>query len=112
MFELFKNVKKVVAIGAIATLLPAGMAMAAPSAQEVFDKYKEKKDMKKLAVTYDYFIAQATIMPKIATTFGKVFSASRAAGRGKRRGPLFAGEARVAFRLAWHRLSYGAQRSS
>ena len=32
-----------------------------------------KKDMKKLAVTYDYFIAQATIMPKIATTFGKVF---------------------------------------
>jgi hypothetical protein len=39
VFELFKNVKKVVALGAIATLLPAGMAMAAPSAQDVIDKY-------------------------------------------------------------------------
>jgi hypothetical protein len=41
VLELFKNVKKVVAMGAIATMLPAGMAMAAPSAQEVIDKYIE-----------------------------------------------------------------------
>ena len=32
-----------------------------------FDKYKEKKEAKKLASQFDYFIAQATIMPKIAT---------------------------------------------
>ena len=38
-----------------------------------FDKYKEKKEAKKLAAQYDYFIAQATIMPKIATVFGRVF---------------------------------------
>jgi len=38
-----------------------------------FDKYKDKKVAKKLAEEYDYFIAQATIMPKVATTFGKVF---------------------------------------
>lgn len=38
-----------------------------------FDNYKQKKDLKKLAVSYDYFIAQATIMPKIATVFGRVF---------------------------------------
>ena len=36
-------------------------------------KYTIKKDIKKLADSYDFFIAQATIMPKIATAFGKVF---------------------------------------
>lgn len=39
-----------------------------------FSKYaKDKKAMKKLAAEYDYFIAQATIMPKVAATFGRVF---------------------------------------
>ncbi|MFH1642194.1 MAG: 50S ribosomal protein L1 [Nanoarchaeota archaeon] len=38
-----------------------------------FDKFKDKKDAKKLADKYDFFIAQATIMPKIATAFGRVF---------------------------------------
>lgn len=38
-----------------------------------FDKYKDKKVMKKLGNSYDYFIAQATIMAKIATAFGRVF---------------------------------------
>ena len=37
-----------------------------------FPKY-QKKEAKKLATEYDFFIAQATIMPKIAQTFGKVF---------------------------------------
>jgi large subunit ribosomal protein L1 len=37
-----------------------------------FDKYKEKSAAKKLAEGYDYFIAQANLMPKVATTFGKV----------------------------------------
>lgn len=36
-----------------------------------FDKYK-KKDLKKLAKDYDYFIAQATLMVDIAKFFGKV----------------------------------------
>ena len=31
-----------------------------------------KKDIKKLAEEYDYFIAQANLMPKIASIFGKV----------------------------------------
>ncbi len=38
-----------------------------------FIKYKEKKNVKKLANSYDYFIAQATIMKDIATSFGRVF---------------------------------------
>jgi len=39
-----------------------------------FSKYaQDKKLTKKLAEEYDYFIAQATIMPKVAQNFGKVF---------------------------------------
>lgn len=41
--------------------------------QSDFDKYKDKKEIKKLADEYDYFIAQADIMPKVATVFGRVF---------------------------------------
>ncbi|MFT4260977.1 MAG: 50S ribosomal protein L1 [Candidatus Woesearchaeota archaeon] len=41
--------------------------------QTDFDKYKDKKETKKLADEYDYFIAQADIMPKVATVFGRVF---------------------------------------
>ena len=54
----------------------------AGQAKEVFDeaihvddfpKYqKDKKGVKKLAAGYDFFVAQANIMPKVATTFGKV----------------------------------------
>ena len=39
-----------------------------------FDKYqKDKKLSKKLASEHDFFVAQANIMPKIATAFGRVF---------------------------------------
>jgi len=38
-----------------------------------FPKYQEKKQAKKLATSYDFFIAQATIMPKVAQAFGRVF---------------------------------------
>ncbi len=41
--------------------------------QSEFEKYqKDKKLAKKLAKEYDFFIAQANIMPQIATSFGKV----------------------------------------
>ncbi len=33
----------------------------------------KKKEVKKIARTYDYFIAQANIMPDVAKTFGRVF---------------------------------------
>ncbi len=40
--------------------------------QAEFEKYqKDKKLAKKLAKEYDFFIAQANIMPQIATSFGK-----------------------------------------
>ena len=38
-----------------------------------FDKFKEKRDIKKLAREYDYFVAQADMMPKVAQVFGRYF---------------------------------------
>jgi large subunit ribosomal protein L1 len=37
-----------------------------------FGKYADKKAIKKLADTYDYFISQANLMPKVAAKFGKI----------------------------------------
>ncbi len=37
-----------------------------------FKNYKDKKALKKLVNKYDFFISQASLMPKVATTFGKV----------------------------------------
>ena len=38
-----------------------------------FERYKEKKEIKKIANGFDFFIAQANIMPKVATVFGRIF---------------------------------------
>ena len=40
---------------------------------DTFDRLKDKKEIKKLAREYDFFVAQANIMPKVATSFGRVF---------------------------------------
>ena len=37
-----------------------------------FNKYKDKKELKKLVNKYDFFISQASLMPKVATAFGKI----------------------------------------
>ncbi|MFC1723037.1 hypothetical protein ACFL0V_02780 [Nanoarchaeota archaeon] len=37
-----------------------------------FDKYKDKKVVKKFASEHQFFVAQANIMPKVAQTFGKI----------------------------------------
>tara|TARA_Y100000310_G_scaffold317241_1_gene369889 strand:+ start:5671 stop:6288 length:618 start_codon:yes stop_codon:yes gene_type:complete len=37
-----------------------------------FSKYKDKKALKSLVDGYDFFIANAPLMPKVATAFGKV----------------------------------------
>jgi large subunit ribosomal protein L1 len=36
-----------------------------------FKKYSDKKEIKRLANQYDFFIAQASLMPIVATTFGR-----------------------------------------
>ncbi len=40
--------------------------------KDEFKKYSEKKELKKLVKKFDFFISQASLMPKIATSFGKV----------------------------------------
>lgn len=40
--------------------------------QEDFKRYSDKKELKKLEKKYDFFISQAILMPKVATTFGRV----------------------------------------
>ena len=37
-----------------------------------FKKYSDKKALKNLVKKYDFFIAQGSLMPKVATTFGRV----------------------------------------
>ena len=37
-----------------------------------FNKYRDKKELKNLVKKYDFFISQASLMPKVATTFGKI----------------------------------------
>lgn len=37
-----------------------------------FQKYKDKKELKNLVKDYDFFIAAAPLMPKVAMAFGKV----------------------------------------
>ncbi|MBT4376378.1 hypothetical protein HOD29_03310 [archaeon] len=37
-----------------------------------FKKYNDKNKLKSLVKKYDFFIAQAKLMPKVATTFGRV----------------------------------------
>jgi large subunit ribosomal protein L1 len=41
-----------------------------------FRKYSDKKEVKKLARKYDFFIAQASLMPLVATTFGRTLGPS------------------------------------
>jgi len=40
--------------------------------REEFIKYKEKKDIKKLVSSYDFFVANAKLMPAVATAFGRI----------------------------------------
>jgi len=39
--------------------------------QDEFKKYSDKKELKNLVKNFDFFISQASLMPKVATVFGK-----------------------------------------
>jgi large subunit ribosomal protein L1 len=44
--------------------------------KEGFGKYKEKKEIKRLIRDYDFFVANAKLMPSVATSFGRVLGPS------------------------------------
>ncbi len=44
--------------------------------EDEFKIYSDKKKLKNLEKRYDFFIAQAILMPKVATTFGRVLGPS------------------------------------
>ena len=39
--------------------------------KEQFKKYSDKKEIKKLVRNYDFFVSQASLMPAVATSFGR-----------------------------------------
>ena len=44
--------------------------------KEEFKRYSDKKEVKKLAKHFDFFISQASVMPSVATIFGKALGPS------------------------------------
>jgi len=44
--------------------------------EQDFVKYKDKNKLRSLVKTYDFFIAQAKLMPKVATAFGRALGPS------------------------------------
>ena len=43
---------------------------------EEFKRYSDKKRLKKLVKDFDFFLAEAKLMPKVATTFGRVLGSA------------------------------------
>ncbi len=71
-FNLFITLPNKVKDKKIAGLFEKESAIIDTIKKDSFPRYKEKKDMKKLVRSYDAFIANAKLMPSIATSFGRV----------------------------------------
>ncbi len=70
--NLFVNVPHKIKDKKIAGFLESKNKDVETITKEEFKKYSDKKELKKLVKKYDFFIAQASLMPKVATTFGRV----------------------------------------
>lgn len=70
-FSLFVNLPSKAKEAKIAAFLNNKSSIIDTITKAEFDKYKEKKEAKKLAKNYDFFIAHASLMPSIASVFGK-----------------------------------------
>ena len=70
--NLFLNVPHKVKEKKIAAFLETKNKNIDTITPEEFKKYSDKKELKKLVKSFDFFIAQANLMPKVATVFGKV----------------------------------------
>ena len=70
--NLFVNVPHKIKDKKIAGFLESKNANVETITQAEFKSYKDKKKLKNLVKKFDFFIAQASLMPKVATTFGRV----------------------------------------
>jgi large subunit ribosomal protein L1 len=70
-FNTFINVPHKVKTKKIAAFLEKDSKAIDTIKKDDFLRYKEKKDIKKLIKKYDFFIANAKLMPSIATAFGR-----------------------------------------
>lgn len=69
--NIFVNMPHKVKDKQIAAFLEVDNSNVDTVTQNNFKKYTDKKKLKDLVKKYDFFIAQASLMPKVATTFGR-----------------------------------------
>lgn len=71
-FNLFITLPNKIKDKKILAFLEKDSKIIASIKKESFINLKEKKDIKKLAKTYDFFISNIKLMPLIATKFGRI----------------------------------------
>jgi len=71
-FSLFIQVPNKIKDKKIAGFLEKESKIVDSIKKETFPRYKEKKEIRKLIKSYDYFISNAKLMPAVATSFGRV----------------------------------------
>ncbi len=71
-FNIFVQVKNKIKDKKVAGFFEKKSELIDTIKKEEFVKYKEKKDLKKLIKNYDFFMANAKLMPVIATSFGRI----------------------------------------
>lgn len=71
--SLFINMPNKIKDKKVAALLEKKSSVIDTVTKEEFAAFSDKKKLKRLVKEYDFFIANAKLMPAIATTFGRVF---------------------------------------
>ncbi len=71
-FNLFVQVPNKIKDKKIAGFFEKKSSLIDTIKKEEFVKFKEKKDIKKLIKKYDFFVANAKLMPAVATSFGRI----------------------------------------
>jgi len=70
--NIFINVPHKIKDKKVAGFLESKNANVETITQSEFKSYTDKKKLKNLVKRFDFFIAQGSLMPKVATTFGRV----------------------------------------
>ena len=70
--NIFVNVPHKIKEKKIAAFLEVNNPNVETITKNDFKKYSDKKEIKKLVGKFDFFIAQASLMPSVATSFGRV----------------------------------------